>query len=99
MKIAPNRVCQIEVVGEWQDPQNGLDYDFSAKVILNRDYEVEDVEFTSIDVYDGDHPLDYDTAYVLSNNKVIKEQLESVAGTKAIEKANSADFCREVERE
>lgn len=97
-KLSPplNRVCQIEVAGEWVDPQTFLQYDFSAKVIVSRNFEVESVDFLSIDVYDADEPIDSDVAYILANNEVIKERLEEVAGNKAIAKAHAVDFEREV---
>lgn len=95
MKTLPNRVCQIEVSGEWTDPQNGLEYNFSAKVIVSRDYEIEAVDFTSMDVYDANEALNHDMAWVLATNKNVKEQLEATAGIKAIEKIQSADFDKE----
>lgn len=95
MKTAPNRVCQIEVTCEWQDPLNGLDYDFSAKVIINRHYEAEAVEIVSVDVYDADEPLDSDVAWVLANTTAIRNNLECVAINKALDKVHSADFAME----
>lgn len=92
MKTAINRVCQVEVSAEWTDPVTNLQYDFSAKVFLSRDYEVQNIDFLSIDVYDADKPLDRDVAWILATGKTIKEQLESVATEKALEKVQLVDF-------
>ncbi len=94
-----NRVCQKEVACEWIDPLNGLQYDFSAKVIVSHDYEVESVDFLSIDVYDGDQEIDTDVAWIMANSTTVKQNLEKIAGSKAIEKAQEEDFAVEVERE
>ena len=94
-----NRVCQIEVACEWHDPVTHLDYDFSAKVIVSRSYEIETVDFLSIDVYGGDEPLDHDVAWVLAMQKPVKENLETIAGAKALEKVQYEDFAREGDRE
>lgn len=91
MKIR-NRVCQITVACEWKDPINDVQYDFSADVILSKDYEVESVEITSIDGYKSDQKLDRDIVYILSHNHTVRTQLEATAGRKALEKAQEADF-------
>ncbi len=99
LKSSPNRVCQIEVVGEWVDPVTNLEYDFLAKVIVSRDYDIEAVDFLAIEVYDGDVALDEDVAYILANHSAVKSNLEAIAGEKAIEKVQSEDFSAECERE
>lgn len=98
-KLAPNRACQIEVSGEWTDPVSDLDYTFSAKVIISRDYEVESVDFLSIDVYDANEPLNNDVAYILASSAVVNARLKKIAGDEALEKVQSADFDAEGERE
>lgn len=99
MKTLPNRACQIHVSCEYTDPVTFLEYEFSATVIISREYEVEVVNFLSIDVYDANEPLNEDVAYILASAQPINEQLRKIAGDKALEKVQIADFDAESERE
>ena len=93
MKIQTNKICEINIIGEYIDI-NGFVYEYSAYVVVNNSYEVESTRFSIIECFDETgEPIEIDI------DPIVIQQLECMAGAKALEKVQSVDFERESEKE
>lgn len=88
-----NKLAEIKVPIHYVDVNHTV-YEGIAFVIINSSYEIQSVRFEDMkswDKFDDPIPPDF--------SRLIKEQLETIAGAKALEKIQSVDFEVEDEKE
>ena len=84
-----NRVCEIKVAVEYEDV-NGFSYDALAYVLIDITYEICGIRFSIIECFDETgEPIE------IPLDPLVKAQLETLAGQKALEKVQPVDFERE----
>lgn len=88
-----NPTARVDVKVHYEDV-NGLLYKVDTSVVINSSYEIDSIDLKSFEAFDAN---DEKITPVLTKN--IIEQIETMAGSLALERIQPEDFAKEKEIE
>lgn len=88
-----NKTATLKVPYSYEDDDKNL-YQGEALVEINKEYEIQHIELQGITAYNENDEI-IEPAMSLT----LISQIESIAGTKAIEQAQEIDFIKDCERD